>query len=217
MSQKCKKHLIESNEKRLLSLIHTHYSRYSIFFKIDDEELRKTALAELQPFFHGKNEDEIYGFLWNWYDNNIWSPWGRRDYSKIALSGNTMKGEAHWWVLKRLHLLPYKRPRVDSQLSFIGTKLVPKQIANIIGFRNGQICLSGGRNLGGSGIHAWSLFQGDIIRRISSNIIVLFQRGCEANTSCARRFPMSHVYSIVISPYDDSHRLMINIQRRRVV
>lgn len=119
--------LTMTDETKLMSLMHTHYSRSTVLFDRTDNELRALALAELHKFFEGKEESVFIEYmLKNWYDESHWRLWGRRSGRKVALSRTTMFVESHWSVLNCLYLLPYNRPRVDLVVYIIDTRLMPK-------------------------------------------------------------------------------------------
>lgn len=58
-----KSNLSVEDEKELLNLIHTKYSRASMVYKTTDSDLHSLALHQLNLFFESKNELEIWQYF----------------------------------------------------------------------------------------------------------------------------------------------------------
>lgn len=125
--KKGESNLAVPDQNRVLEMIDLHYFRSSVFMSQTQEELYSVACGELISLFSTTTEYEILRYLrHNWYDEDSWSLWGRRNTKKVAISRTTMKVESHWSVLKRLYLLPFNRPRVDLLIHIIDVTLMRK-------------------------------------------------------------------------------------------
>lgn len=126
-SQKGQTSLSSDAQGRLISLMVTHCFRSTLFLGHTGSELYERAKLELDDFFEGLGEDEISQYLnGSWYDAVNWGLWGQRHLDKVYISGRTRLAEAHWSMLKRLYLLPYKWPRFDLILYVLDVVIMKK-------------------------------------------------------------------------------------------
>lgn len=132
--------LSKEKEQALMDLITLHFNRHPFFDKHFSMLFAKEkAKDELHTFFSSGTESTLKDYLLrNWYDDNIFFCWGRRNASLIPLSKTTMMCESHWSLLKRLYLLPYNRPRVDLLLYVLDSKLLSKYTSDYHLLMNGR-------------------------------------------------------------------------------
>ncbi|ORX43453.1 hypothetical protein DM01DRAFT_1286161, partial [Hesseltinella vesiculosa] len=77
-------------------------------------EIHEFATQQIYDFCHSQNLLFVWIYLYShWYTEVQWVKWARSARDEIPAGKTTMLVEAHWRVLKRIHLHHHNRPRTD--------------------------------------------------------------------------------------------------------
>lgn len=205
------RNVIESNEKRLLSYIHRHHSRSSNFFKIFDQEAWTTALINLEQFLMLKMKMRLMDF----YEIDMTLTFGEFGAVIIIL-------KLHWaelplklkqigWLKK--YYTYFHTTDLEWILCFLTSET--NWVLTIL-----QILMSLEMGKKPSWCKQFKSQRNKCMESVSEGDNQTYKKqycDCKASTSCATAYPMNHVHSIVISPYEDFHLLSSQIQRTLVV
>ncbi|ORX61368.1 hypothetical protein DM01DRAFT_1404181 [Hesseltinella vesiculosa] len=77
-------------------------------------EIHQLVALQVYEFCRSRNLVFVWVYLYsNWYTRDQWTLWARSARNAIPAGKTTMMIEAHWRVLKRVHLHHINRPRLD--------------------------------------------------------------------------------------------------------